>query len=137
MLFVLAARHVIASTDYRGNVKVVFRITGGKIKIRAPSQMFQMMSNPIVKIILCVFLIYPFLWLYRHYSAAGGKWDLCGAAYPLIMDPRNVPGRGPMREGDWIKIWDRTIRLGVMSRIQSDRFIRRPVTGKSTVIIFG
>jgi len=94
------------------------------------------MTNNVVKVVLWIFLIYPCLWFCRHFSVAGGKWDLCGAAYPLIKDPRDMPASGPMTDGDWIRIWERTIRLGIKSRIQSRRPIRRPVADDASVITF-
>jgi hypothetical protein len=141
-IVLLAVAQIIGSTGHGGDMRVFFEITGRRIKIRAPSQLSQMMSNRIVKILLWILLIYPFLWLYRHVSEAGGKWDLCGASYPLINDPRDPPGapygvNGPMRDGDWIRIWEKTIRLGIMNHIQSSVPIRRPVTDDSGVINFG
>jgi len=128
------ARRIIKSTGHKGNTRVFFEFTGGKISIRAPSVMFQMMSNKMVN--LWFILIYPFLWFFCHYSVVGGKWDLCGAAYPLIRDPSDAPASGHMSDGDWIRIWGRTIRLGIKNRIQSSRPIRRPVADDARIITF-
>ena len=118
-----------------------FEITGRRIKIRAPSQLFQLMSHKTIKILLWIFLIYPLIWLFRYFSEEGGKWEVCGASYPLIRDPRDPPGApfgtsSPMRDGDWVRIWERTIRLGIMNRLQSNRPIRRPVADDSSIINF-
>jgi len=77
--------------------------------------------------------------MYRRYGKEGGKWDLCRASYVCNRDPRdppNVVGGVPLGDGDWVKIWERTIRLGVGNRIRTCQSIYRPTANDSGVIVF-
>jgi hypothetical protein len=77
--------------------------------------------------------------MYRRYGKEGGKWDVCRASYVCNRDPRDPPnamGRVPLGDGDWVKIWERTIRLGVGNRIQTSRPIYKPTANDSGVIVF-
>jgi len=77
--------------------------------------------------------------MYRRYGKEGGKWDVCRASYACNRDPRdppNVVGGVPLGGGDWVKIWERTIRLGVGNNIRTSQPIYRPTANDSGVIVF-
>jgi hypothetical protein len=97
------------------------------------------LANGFFKFLLWIILVYPFLWLYYRYSSQSGKWDVCRAHYSCTRDPRDPAGSVgcvPLGDGDWVKVWERTIRLAVGNRIQSNSPIYRPTPNDSGVINF-
>jgi hypothetical protein len=97
--------------------------------------MSRAISNPWLKFILVITLIYPCIWIFqRFHSRGGGRWAVGGGAYALkrwalvgeggvgstypgIED--TVEGRRVLigeREGEWFKRWEGTIRGRVMER---------------------
>ena len=98
-----------------------------------------MLKNECVTCLLWLILVWPIIWLIRRYGEQGGKWDVCRASYVCNRDPRDRPGTGdgvPLGDGDWVKIWERTLRLAVGNRIQSTSPIYRPTANDSGVILF-
>jgi hypothetical protein len=97
-----------------------------------------MLTDGLIKYLPWVDLVYPFVWMYRRFGKQGGKWDVCKASFPCNRDPRDshkVIGV-PLGDGDWVKIWERTIRLGIRNRIQTTQPIYRPTANDSEVIVF-
>jgi hypothetical protein len=71
-----------------------------------------------------LFLVYPFIWLFRRYSRrGGGRWEVCRAAYALKRPPVSRPDGSQltegMKEGDWFHLWQSTILHGVRARVQN------------------
>ncbi|KDQ56853.1 hypothetical protein JAAARDRAFT_207890 [Jaapia argillacea MUCL 33604] len=79
-----AIRATIAATSYGGDVEVSVEVTGTKVHIRPDNKLSRALSHLWVKILLWIFLIYPFIWLFKRFSRwGGGKWEVCGGAYGL------------------------------------------------------
>jgi hypothetical protein len=138
-LHLSAVSQIITSAGHSGQCKVEFKLSNNSIKIHPDSTLMTMLSSTALKFLLWILLVYPFLWLYRRYGSAGGKWDVCRATFICRRDPRNPPGVDgvPLRsDGDLVQIWERTIRLAVRDRIQTTRPIYRPTANNSEVIIY-
>ncbi|KAF9270124.1 hypothetical protein L218DRAFT_992782 [Marasmius fiardii PR-910] len=74
---------------YRGDVQVEFQYRNYKIHIRPDNYLSRILSNVWFKIILWILLIYPFIWLFQRFATTGGgRWEVCGGAYPIT---RYVP----------------------------------------------
>ena len=74
------------------------------------------MSNPCLKFLLIITLIYPCIWLFqRFYRRGGGRWVVGGSGYAL---KRREEGGGLIgdEEGQWMRRWEGTIRRSVMAR---------------------
>ena len=134
-----AVGQIINSTGHTGSYKVQFKISNNSIKIHPDTTLMMLLTNPFLKFLLWIILVYPFIWLYRRFGSQGGKWDVCRAMFVCKRDPRDPPGVDgvPLHgDGEWVKIWERTIRLGVGNRIQTRRPIYRPTANDSGVIVY-
>ncbi|KAH6917410.1 hypothetical protein BKA70DRAFT_333703 [Coprinopsis sp. MPI-PUGE-AT-0042] len=79
-----AIRSAVVSTPYSGNLEVSFTKHRSRIYIRPNNRLSRMLSNKWFKFLSILLLIYPFIWLFkRFHSRGGGKWQVCGAAYPI------------------------------------------------------
>ncbi|TFK77125.1 hypothetical protein BDN72DRAFT_890898 [Pluteus cervinus] len=77
-----AVRAAIAETGYQGRIHVSFNLSGTKIFVRPDNKLSRMLSKTWVKCLLMLFLIYPFIWLFKRFnSKGGGRWEVCGGAY--------------------------------------------------------
>ncbi|KAI0252863.1 hypothetical protein BJV78DRAFT_1124070 [Lactifluus subvellereus] len=130
-----AVRTAIKSTHYRGDIDVAFKVRHQRVIVRPDTVMSRAISNPWLKFILMITLIYPCIWLFqRFHSRGGGRWAVGGGAYALkrwapvpegavagtypgvqntVEGPRVLIGE---REGQWFKRWEGTIRRSVMGR---------------------
>ncbi len=113
-----------------------------KIRVRPDNALSRTLSNKWLKFLLWLFLIYPFLWLFKRFSShGGGRWEVCGGAYALKtwqIQPPDSQGPPPYandgrwqqtpngwacligeREGEWFQRWEGRIRAAVRDRIQS------------------
>jgi len=133
-----AVDQIICSTGYSSFRKVYFTVGNNSIKVRADSTLMMILTGGFVNYKLWNNLVYPFAWIYRRCGHQGGKWDVCRASFSCNRDPRDSPNviGVPLGDGDWVKIWERTIRLGVRNRIQMPQPIYRPTMNDSDVIIF-
>ncbi|KAI0825080.1 hypothetical protein BC628DRAFT_1375389 [Trametes gibbosa] len=126
---------------YSHNVTLEFQMSHHKICIRPNNHLSRTLSNKWLKLLLWILLIYPFIWLFKHFSRhGGGRWEVCGGAYALKtwrLEPNTVPpppelndGRwkqtrdGPVhligeREGEWFQRWEGPIRQAVVGKVQS------------------
>ncbi|TBU65134.1 hypothetical protein BD310DRAFT_303607 [Dichomitus squalens] len=126
---------------YSHTVQLSFDISNHKIRIRPDNRLSRTLSNKWLKFLLWILLIYPFIWLYKRFSAhGGGRWEVCGGAYALKtwhMRPQGTSGPPPNvnrlwqqtpngwaylvgdREGEWFQRWEGRIRAAVRDRIQS------------------
>jgi hypothetical protein len=100
--------------------------------------MMMMLTDGLIKFLLWVVLAYPFIWMYRRFGKQGGKWDVCRASFTCSRDPRDPPNMTgvPLGDGDWVKLWEKTIRLGVGNQIQTTQPIYRPAANDSNAIVF-
>ena len=79
-----AIRSKIKSTPYNGSLEVDFIMHRSKIYIRPDNKLSRMLSNKWLKFLSIILLIFPFIWLFkRFHSRGGGRWEVCGGAYPL------------------------------------------------------
>ncbi|KAF8905558.1 hypothetical protein CPB84DRAFT_1844963 [Gymnopilus junonius] len=79
-----AVRATIQATPYNGNLNITFVPHNTKIYIRPDNRVSRMLSNKWLKFLSILFFIFPFVWLFkRFHSKGGGKWEVCGGAYPL------------------------------------------------------
>ena len=138
----------VKSTYYQGSLTVQFKQRRDKIHIRADNSLSRTLSNKWLVFLLCITLIYPFIWLYKRYSATGGgRWEVCGGAYALVSwqpvqdeddlhappppfstedegwqtqgSSRNMKVVG-LKEGEWFQRWEGTIKRAVSGRLKSD-----------------
>jgi len=131
-----AIRAAIKSTHYRGDrVDVDFESGHRTVVVRPNTSISRALSNPCLKFLLVITLIYPFIWLFqRFHRRGGGRWAVGGGAYalkkwapvpegglvhanPEIED--TVEGQRMFvgeREGEWFRRWEGTIRRSVMGR---------------------
>lgn len=84
-----AIESAIASTSYSGRVSVDFTISGAKICIRPDNRLSRTLSSTFYKVLLIIFLVYPFIWLFKRFSSrGGGRWEVYGGAYALrLLEP--------------------------------------------------
>lgn len=70
--------------------------------------MSRMLSNKWLKFLSILFFIFPFIWLYkRFHSRGGGRWEVCGAAYPLKQWVPLAPGEElPLDATDTLPAYD-------------------------------
>ncbi|KAF8807378.1 hypothetical protein BYT27DRAFT_7164905 [Phlegmacium glaucopus] len=79
-----AIRSTIKSTPYNGSLQINFTPYGSKVYIRPNNAVSRMLSNKWLKFLSIILLIFPFIWLFkRFHSRGGGRWEVCGGAYPL------------------------------------------------------
>ena len=79
-------------------------------------------SNPWLKFLLIITLIYPCIWVFqRFHRRGGGRWAVGGSGYALKR--RAAVAEGEVREGligegeeEWMRRWEGTIRRSVMAR---------------------
>ncbi|KAL6309929.1 hypothetical protein BKA93DRAFT_756836 [Sparassis latifolia] len=146
-----AVNAAIKSTYFSGRVTVEFKLTNAQIHVRPDNGLSRTLSNKWLKVLLCVLLIFPFIWLYRRFGRrGGGRWEVCGGAYflkswqPVDPDapPPPFPGDGRtvhtqagnarlvgMREGVWFQRWEGTIRRAVTGRLISTTPLKEPDDG--------
>ena len=136
-----AIRTAIASTPYTGNISVSFEYTSNKICVRPDNRLSRILSNPWLKFLMFITLVYPFIWLYkRFHPRGGGKWKVCGGAYslkPLVQarEQRNPDWKSSqpeatssaggstgvvgLKEGQWLHQWEDSIKRAVASHLQT------------------
>lgn len=107
--------------------------------VRPDTHISRAISNPWLKFLLIITLIYPCIWLFqRFHQRGGGRWAVGGGAYALKRwevvreggsdymfegDGRILIGE---REGEWFKRWEGTIRRCVMARKVDNRGMSEP-----------
>ncbi|KAI0292876.1 hypothetical protein BC826DRAFT_1143881 [Russula brevipes] len=125
----------IRSTNYRGDVTINFKVRDNKVVVRPDGRLSRTLSNSCLKFLLIITLVYPFIWLFRRFSArGGGRWTVAGGAYALkcwVVPPNDArPGAGPdvfqtpagprvlvgMQEGEWFRSWEHTIKRSASKR---------------------
>ncbi|KAM6498088.1 hypothetical protein JOM56_006036 [Amanita muscaria] len=121
-----AVRTIISTTSYDESIEVSFNIKNSKVYVRPHNDLSRMLSNKWLKFLCIIFLIYPFIWLFRRFYS-GGRWEVCGGAYSF---KREVTEEGPetigrerkligVREGEWFRKWEGVIRRSVLRRYVS------------------
>jgi hypothetical protein len=148
-----AIRTTIASTSYAGNISVSFEYTSNKICVRPDNRLSRILSNPWIKFLMIITLIYPFVWLYkRFHSRGGGRWEVCGGAYSLKRlvpagEEQNPDSKSALRdqpadisstsrsmkviglkEGQWLRLWEGSIKRAVASHLQTSVPLTEPKT---------
>jgi hypothetical protein len=94
-----AIRATIESSPYNGSVQIDFTPYGSKVYIRPDNSVSRMLSNKWLKFLSIILLIFPFIWLFkRFHSRGGGRWEVCGGAYPLKQWVPLGLGEGPGEE---------------------------------------
>jgi hypothetical protein len=154
-----AIRSTIASTSYAGNISVKFEYASNKICVRPDNHLSRILSNPWLKFLMFITLIYPFVWLYKRFRG-GGRWEVCGGAYSLKrlvpVDERNTDSKsvlrdpfvgssstgGPtkvigLKEGQWLRQWEGSIKRAVVTRSQTSLTVPEalgPPNGVATLL---
>jgi hypothetical protein len=86
--------------------------------VRPDRSISRAISNPWLKFLLIITLIYPCIWLFKRlHSRGGGRWAVGGGAY--AMTRRGSEEGGALigeSEGEWMSRWEMTIRRSVMDR---------------------
>ena len=90
-----AIRSTIESSPYNGSLQIDITPYGSKVYIRPDNAVSRMLSNKWLKFLSIILLIFPFIWLFkRFHSHGGGRWEVCGGAYPLKqwvpLDPEEI-----------------------------------------------
>jgi len=149
-----AIRTTIASTSYVGNVSVSFEYSSNKICVRSDNRLSRTLSNPWIKFLMIITLIYPFVWLYkRFHSRGGGRWEVCGGAYALkrlvpssgadsksAQYVANSPTGGPaevllgLKDGQWLRQWEGSIKRAVTSRLHASLTEPDPPNGLALLL---
>ncbi|TFK30415.1 hypothetical protein FA15DRAFT_579916 [Coprinopsis marcescibilis] len=79
-----ALRAMVMAAPYDGDINITFTKHRSKIYIRPNNTLSELLSNGWIKFLAIILFIYPFIWLFkRFHSRGGGKWKVCGAAYPM------------------------------------------------------
>lgn len=79
-----AIRFTIETSPYNGSLHIDITPYGSKVYIRPDNAVSRMLSNKWLKFLSIILLIFPFIWLFkRFHSRGGGRWEVCGGAYPL------------------------------------------------------
>ncbi|EAU93130.1 hypothetical protein CC1G_12665 [Coprinopsis cinerea okayama7 len=79
-----AIRSTVVATPYNGDLEIAFIKYRSRIYIRPDNRLSKWLSNKWLFFLSIVLLVYPFIWLFkRFHSRGGGKWEVCGAAYPM------------------------------------------------------
>ena len=79
-----AIRSTIESSPYNGSLQIDITTYGSKVYIRPNNAVSRMLSHTWLKVLSIILLIFPFIWLFkRFHSRGGGRWEVCGGAYPL------------------------------------------------------
>ncbi|TFY80950.1 hypothetical protein EWM64_g3068 [Hericium alpestre] len=79
-----AVKSCIQSTHYTGDISVKFETELAQVIVRPDNRLARMLSNPWLKFLLIITLIFPFIWLFRRFhSRGGGRWTVGGAAYAM------------------------------------------------------
>jgi hypothetical protein len=97
--------------------------------VRPDRSISRAISNPWLKLLLIITLIYPCIWLFqRFHRRGGGRWAVGGSGYALkrrarvaeggVFGGRDEGGRVLIgeEEGEWFRRWEGTIRRSVMER---------------------
>ncbi len=130
-----AVTAAVQSTYYNGKLTVKFQCRSNQVHIRANNWLSRMLSNKWIKFFLWITLLYPFIWMFKRFAAeGGGRWEVCGGAYPLkswhFVSPGDHQGsvvqtnQGAaelvgMKEGEWFQNWEGTIKRAVNGRLKS------------------
>jgi len=121
--------------------------------VRPDGRLSRTLSNTYLKFLLTITLVYPFIWLFRRFSArGGGRWTVAGGAYALkrwVVPPNDArPGVAPylfqtpdgprvlvgVREGEWFRSWEPTIRRAVSERMVDDMPMYRPLPARVAAV---
>jgi len=147
-----AIRATIVSTSYTGNITISFEYTANKICVRPDNTLSRTLSNSWLKLLMIVTFVYPFIWLFkRFHSRGGGRWEVCGGAYGLkgsvsadeqISDTKVAlqdqhtgnssaggsvtSSRMGLKEGQWLRQWERSIKHAVASRMRDSIPLTEP-----------
>ncbi|CAA7265823.1 unnamed protein product [Cyclocybe aegerita] len=79
-----SVRATIQGAPYHGTIAISFTPHHSKIYIRPDNWVSRTLSNKWLKFLSILLCIYPFIWLFkRFHSRGGGRWEVCGGAYPL------------------------------------------------------
>jgi len=132
----------IKSTHYNGDrIEVKFESGHQTVIVRPNTRISRAISNPWLKFLLIITLIYPCIWLFqRFHRRGGGRWAVGGGAYALkrwtvvpenkVAGPQDMVDSGRIlvgeREGEWFKRWEGTIRRSVMGRKVEKRAMNEP-----------
>ncbi|KAF9040587.1 hypothetical protein BJ165DRAFT_1350638 [Panaeolus papilionaceus] len=142
---------LVTSTGYTGRVHTSFDLSATRICIRPDNRLSRALSSTLVKALLWVTLIYPFIWLFKRFSrAGGGRWEVFGGAFgldivstlPSSSHPvarRTIaeipPGSNNLhdvlgyREGEWFHEWEDAIRRCVVNRVRETEPMRHGFRG--------
>ncbi|KAF8168128.1 hypothetical protein B0H34DRAFT_684284 [Crassisporium funariophilum] len=153
-----AIEGAITQAGYKGGIHVTFTLSRTKICIRPDNKLSRVLSSGFYRVLLIIFLIYPFIWLFKRYSSrGGGRWEVYGGAYalkqseplevqdrarvdvyagPPIMGPRVIEtDQGLLmrvegyREGEWFREWEPIIKRGAALRFQRSEPLKHVAEG--------
>ena len=133
-----AIRSTIKSSPYDGSIYIHLETYGSKVYIR-PSKIS--MSRKFL------------FWLYKHFrSRDGGRWEVCGSAYPLkqwvpttnqraqgstryMQTPTGPKELLGLKEGEWFRIWEGDIIRAVRQRYQFFTPLNSGFTGSAVTAV--
>ncbi|KIY64818.1 hypothetical protein CYLTODRAFT_445755 [Cylindrobasidium torrendii FP15055 ss-10] len=141
-----AVRRVITGTTlYQHNLVVSFERTANKIYIRSDNRLSRALSNKWIKFLSIILFIFPFIWLWKRFSSkGGGRWEVCGGAYPMkkwvSVEEEDLIGKSKgasakklvgLKEADWLQEWTPTVLDCVRRRLELYVPIEVPVQSAS------
>jgi len=76
-----------ASSAHPITVSAKFQLSANKIIIRPDNRLSRLLSSTLWKVLLCITLVYPVIWLFKRFGRGrlglGGRWEVGGAAYGM------------------------------------------------------
>ena len=132
-------RDLVKSTRYDGTLEVDFETHLAKVIVRPDTRLSRAISNPWLKVLLMITLIYPLILLFQYFHPRGkGQWTVAGSAYALrrprtsedFNDSKGKNDGGSligMTERMWYTMWADTIRSLVLNRHDSPKPIYEPI----------
>ncbi|KIM26487.1 hypothetical protein M408DRAFT_9907 [Serendipita vermifera MAFF 305830] len=86
---------LIRSTGYTSSISVKFSTTPECVHVYSPNAISKIFASYLLIFLTSIILVFPVLWIWRRWwPGAGGKWEVCGAAFRLKRWEL-VPGTAP------------------------------------------
>ncbi|VDB99856.1 unnamed protein product, partial [Peniophora sp. CBMAI 1063] len=133
-----AVRSAVLSTGYAGDIKVDFEKSLARVVVRPDTRFQRLLSKLWFRIIAWILLVYPIVWLFQRFHPRGlGRWTVAGSAHALHRhQPRVITDEDGeirrqsydegLREGEWFKAWEGTIRRMAEGRVRSSTAVQLP-----------
>ena len=118
-------RSLVASTNYRGQVSVYFPITHERVIVYSPSRINQWRMTTWICWVFYVTFLWIFSWLYLFLATA--RFEVVRVVFPYADIPTEGASHGVARkptvmsETAWFQLWEKSIRRGVLGRMNCQK----------------